>query len=159
MRTVLQNSSPYGFWTVDQSRQFGLFPGSLLGLAAELPICLQRGVEAAWGETHIWKRHGSWVARHTVKVNDPYEKVAWLVWQKLQQSGSIWTADGNHKRKFLLPLSPAALMVLQYNPGTDAFMGVTSLVPNDGNVDGTNLGRYQGIRATAKHLPVFRAPT
>lgn len=129
------------FWTVNGSRTFGIMPGRLIESKTDLPICLQRGTPI-WGSVHIERKHRVWLRMHR-KGDDA---VPWLIWQKCQQSGTVWTTESSSKYKVMMQLRPSALLVFGVetpSTGTD-YLKVITLYPRDGSLDGTIVGRYVG---------------
>jgi len=139
------------FWTVNGSTTFGVMPGGLLpGIDDPLPIKLQQG-DGRWGAIHIQKRHSNWLLLNK-------HSAASMVHMKLQQHGTVYSAEEEDKSKILLTLTPSALLILKHIPAEN-FLGVTSVYFKDSEVDGLRLGRYKGTsRARAAgptSQPVF----
>lgn len=142
------------FWTLNGTRVFGSLPGKLLNRDNPVPIFLQHG-DMKWGAVHIAKRHGSFVIRNSVGAPRGHA-VPWVVWRKLQQPGSIWTAEEAGKLKVSLPLDPSTLLVLQLNEDAEPFFGVTTLYSHGGRIDGSSVGRYVGRKwPTGMQPPTF----
>lgn len=132
-------------------------PGFVLNQEAPVPICLQRG-DTKWGSDHIWKRHGTFTVKHSVGAAFGHE-VPWLVWRKLQQSGSIYTAEVEGKLKISLPLSPNALLIMLLKDAPFQYFSITTIYTKEGGLDGTKLGRYVGIKwPAATPPPTFWLP-
>ena len=111
-------------------------PGGLLpGIEDPLPIVLQQG-DGRWGAIHIQQRHGRWLVLNK-------HSAASMVYLKLQQSGTVYSAEQDNKSKILLTLSPSALLILKHIPAEN-FLGVTSVYFKDSESDGLRLGRYKG---------------
>ncbi|NDI85124.1 hypothetical protein [Undibacterium crateris] len=141
-----------GFWTVNGSTTFGVMPGNIIpGVVAPLPIKLQQG-NAYWGAEHIQKRHGQWL------INNNHT-VASMVYFKLSQSGTVYSAEEHDKSKIRLNLNPAALLVLKYI-SNGQFLSITSLYLKNSVPDGTQLGRYigGGNPRAPRVTPVFAPP-
>lgn len=139
------------FWTLNGGRVFGTLPGKLLNSDSPIPICLQHGTHK-WGAMHIGHKHAPFVTRNSVGA-PPAHNVPWVIWKKLQQSGSIWTCEEARKLKVSLPLGPSSLLVLKLNDDAAPFFGITTLYTHNRGVDGTNVGRYVGQRWPADSLP------
>lgn len=133
-------SAPKDLWKVDGSPDFAYFPGGVLARVPEpLPIRLKVGT-VAYGETHILKRHGHWVAKQRMSVPE-------LVYMKLGNSGVIYCTEHDDKFKISLKLNPTSLLILNLISGHDVdHFSVTSLYMHPSRLDGENLGRYPGRR-------------
>ncbi len=93
---------PKDLWLVDGSTAFGFIPAKIVsGVEAQLPILLHVG-NVAYGEVHIAKRHGHWVARQKKTVPE-------LVYEKLGQQGRIYCTEVQNKFKISLRLAPESL--------------------------------------------------
>lgn len=137
-------------WTIDGDIAFGMTPGGSTPITArDAPICLHRG-DKEWGETHINARHGHWLAR--LGMSAPA-----LVWQKCQQSGTIYGAETPSKLTISMQIAPSALMVLRF-VRQKGFFTVVTLYNRNRAVDGARLGCYVGVKA-ANANPVFALGT
>jgi len=144
------------FWTLDGQKSFGHLPGLVLDRTDPVPICLQWGTKQ-WGARHIGHKHVPFITQNSVGAPARHE-VPWVIWKKLQQSGSIWTAEQAGKLKVSLPLSPSSLLILQLNEDDEPFFSVTTLYTHSRGLDGQNIGRYVGRKWLPKVIPVFHLP-
>lgn len=132
-----EGDQPWHLWLADESPDFSIFPGGIIaGLDDPLPIRLKVG-NIAYGETHIWKRHGHWVKRSGMSVPS-------LVYEKLGHSGQIYNTESGSKLKVSLRLSPSALLVLELIERGTLHFSVTSLYAHPAHLDGQIIGRYPG---------------
>jgi hypothetical protein len=134
-----QGDLHWHLWLVDDSPDFAFFPGGIVaGLDEPTPIRLKVG-NAAYGEIHIWKRHGHWVKRTGMDVPA-------LVHEKLGHSGPVYNTESGSKLKVSLRLSPSALLVLELIERGTMHFSVTSLYAHPAHLDGQIIGRYSGRR-------------
>ena len=123
-----------------------MFPGGLLDFVpAPIPIRLQRG-NRSWGCEHIAAKHAPWLSLH--KVDAPA-----MVFKKLQGTGRIYTSEEDDKLKIALRIAPSAVVILRFIKSEAAYFRVVTCYALQRIVDGTEVGRYQGI-ANLKGGPV-----
>lgn len=116
-----------------------MFPAGIIQHAnGDLPIRLKVGT-SAYGETHISRRHGRWVAMQRLSVPE-------LVYLKLSHSGQVYCTEHRDKVKISMRLNPAALLVLDLITHGQPHLSVTTLYHHQGPLDGDQIGRYPGRR-------------
>jgi len=127
-------------WSVDGSPQFATFPGGILTkVPIAIPIWLRVGT-IAFGEIHIRTRHGHWVSKTGKSVPE-------FVYEKLGQSGSVYSTEMVDKVKVSLRLNPASLLIMNLiSHGHQDHFSVTSLYIHPARLDGNVVGRYPGRR-------------
>jgi hypothetical protein len=133
-------SQKHDLWLVDASPDFAIFPANIIpSISIDTPIWLKVGSKQ-FGETHIREKHGHWVSKQGKTVPE-------LVYFKLGQSGPIYCTESHSKLKISLSITPAALLVLDYND-THAVphFSVTTLYNHPHALDGQSIGRYKGRR-------------
>ena len=82
MQTLTSAKNPYGFWTVNGLRTFGIVPEGIVPfISGPIPICLQQG-NPAFGYEHFLKRKEQLTALYKMDVPD-------LIFNKLLEPGKI----------------------------------------------------------------------
>lgn len=132
----------HDFWLVNGIRDFAVLPDGVVQKFGALPIRLHVGTPS-YGGVHIQKHMNKWpkyIERQGILMAD-------ILYQKLGQTGIIYSTESPNKCKIHLSLLPNALVILQYRfAGDDQYWSVTSFYPpHNANLDGVKLGRYPGV--------------
>lgn len=151
-------ANQHDFWKLNGSPVFGQIPGKVANSITPIPICLQRGTQT-WGAEHIAHKHAPFIRQNSVGAALG-DEVPWVIWRKLQSSGTIWSVEDPSGMKLTLPLAPSTLVVLRLNSfGHIPFFGITTLYAHNRGVDGLNLGRYVGTKSPpGAPAPTFNLP-
>lgn len=135
MTFTVQGTKYFHFWERKGNIDLSIIPkGTIREVDIDLPIRLQVG-NPSFGYQHIEKKH----SRHFGDLST-HE----FIYNKLGQSGTIYTTEEESKLKILLRVSPSSLLVLRMvdHNSLGWFLTIVSIYPKEGRVDGKEIGRY-----------------